>query len=51
MLQLEICQEMGACRDEMADEMVRLVGDPSYLAEWEAFMAGGEVWHNFVHGH
>ena len=41
---------MGASRDEMADEMVRFVGDPNYLAEWEAFMAGGEVWHNFVHG-
>ena len=41
---------MGASRDEMAEEMVRLVGDSWYLSEWEAFMAGGEVWHRFVHG-
>ena len=43
--------EMGATRDEMADEMARLIGDPAYLLDWELFMAGGEVWHNYiVHG-
>jgi len=43
--------EMGANRDQMVDEMVRLVADPRYLLEWELFMAGDDVWHNYlVHG-